>query len=249
MTELLASVLDAYGGRERWAALESITVEKTFGGVTWPLKHVSGLLDHSWATVELQRERTTFHAFTSPARTAVFTPDLVEIRESGSQRPVESLTAPRASFAGHQLETPWSQLQLVYFAGYAMWTYLTEPYSLTLPGVSTQEIEPWREGSETWRRLAVQYPSSIATHSPSQVLYVDSDGLIRRRDYSVEIIADVPSAQYIDGHEEVDGVVIATRRRVYGRDADNHPQLEPVIVSIDLDDITLQERLPQTVAS
>jgi hypothetical protein len=36
-------------------------------------------------------------------------------------------------------------LQLAYFAGYAMWTYLSEPYSLTLPGVHTEELGKWNE--------------------------------------------------------------------------------------------------------
>jgi hypothetical protein len=36
-------------------------------------------------------------------------------------------------------------LQLAYFSGFAKWTYLSEPVSLTLPGVQTEEIEPWTE--------------------------------------------------------------------------------------------------------
>ncbi|MFE3957521.1 hypothetical protein ACFXPS_25495 [Nocardia sp. NPDC059091] len=71
---------------------------------------------------------------------------------------------------------------MTYFSGYAMWTYLSEPYSLTLPGVYTEQLSTWHEQGETWRRLGVQYPDTIATHSPKQVLYIDPDGLIRRRD-------------------------------------------------------------------
>src|SRR5689334_10233503 len=44
---------------------------------------------------------------------------------------VEELLDPRASFAGHDLTTPWTRLQRAYFSGYAMWTYVTEPISLT----------------------------------------------------------------------------------------------------------------------
>jgi hypothetical protein len=38
---------------------------------------------------------------------------------------VEELLQPRESFKGHAVDTPWTRLQLAYFVGYAMWTYLT----------------------------------------------------------------------------------------------------------------------------
>jgi hypothetical protein len=46
---------------------------------------------------------------------------------------VEERANPRASFAGHVLETPWDRIQLAYFRGYAMWTYLTTPFVLPEP--------------------------------------------------------------------------------------------------------------------
>ncbi|MFD0327250.1 hypothetical protein ACFQZC_01160 [Streptacidiphilus monticola] len=36
------------------------------------------------------------------------------------------------------------------------------------------------------------YPDTVATHSPHQVLYIDDDGLIRRRDYQVDIAGGSP---------------------------------------------------------
>jgi len=44
-------------------------------------------------------------------------------------------------------------LQLAYFAGYAMWTYLNIPFLLAGPGVESEELETWQEAGETWRRL------------------------------------------------------------------------------------------------
>ena len=34
--------------------------------------------------------------------------------------------------------------QLAYFVGTAMWTYLTQPFTFTLPGFDTSELEPWQ---------------------------------------------------------------------------------------------------------
>jgi hypothetical protein len=32
------------------------------------------------------------------------------------------------------------------------------------PGVKSEELEPWQEAGETWRRLKVRLPTDIATH-------------------------------------------------------------------------------------
>jgi hypothetical protein len=32
---------------------------------------------------------------------------------------------------------------VAYFAGYAMWTYLTAPFSFTMPGFNTEELARW----------------------------------------------------------------------------------------------------------
>lgn len=237
MSDLLSSTLDACGGADRWREVSTISARKRFGGVTWSLKQVAGILDDGDVVVSVQQERTQFRPFTAPDRRLTFTPELVEVTAGGEV--VEKLPDPRASFAGHTLQTPWTPLQLGYFAGYAMWTYLTEPYSLTLPGVRTEEIGDWHEGGRTWRRLGVSYPPGIASHSADQVLYIDHDGLIRRRDYTVEVLGGVPGIHYVDDHRETGGIVVPRVRTVYGRGPDGRPEREPVIVSIALDDVVV----------
>jgi hypothetical protein len=38
---------------------------------------------------------------------------------------ITMFSALRNAFKGHAVDTPWTRLQLAYFVGYAMWTYLT----------------------------------------------------------------------------------------------------------------------------
>ncbi|MFF7756218.1 hypothetical protein ACFZCP_45250 [Streptomyces sp. NPDC007971] len=38
------------------------------------------------------------------------------------------------SFTGHDLSTPWDQLDRAHYNGYALWTYLTTPFLLAMPG-------------------------------------------------------------------------------------------------------------------
>jgi hypothetical protein len=73
--------------------------------------------------------------------------------------------APRDSFGGHQMNTPWDPLHRAYFNGEALWTYLTTPFLLAIDGVRVEEAEPWEEGPETWRVLRAHFPASIETHN------------------------------------------------------------------------------------
>ena len=99
-------------------------------------------------------------------------------------------------------------------------------------------MEPWEENEETWRRLKVKYPAHIATHCPEQVFYIDSNGLIRRHDYDVEVSANAPAVQYLDEYKEINGLIVATARKVYVRQEDNTPLLpDPLLISISLSEI------------
>ncbi|MGA5551040.1 hypothetical protein [Streptomyces pseudogriseolus] len=236
MSDLLTTVLDAHGGRARWEEADRITARQFFGGALWGLKGHPGALDDVEVVVDLKRQFVSQKPFFDADHHTSFTADRVAVETSGGDV-VEELTDPRASFAGHDLMTPWTRLQLAYFSGSAMWTYLAEPISLTFPGVRTEEIDPFTEEGEKYRRLRVVFPDDIATLSTEQVLYVDSDGLIRRRDYSVETAGNTPGAHFVSGHQEVDGLVIPTTREIYSRDENGNKVPEPLVVSVRLEDI------------
>ena len=49
-----------------------------------------------------------------------------------------------------------------------------------------------------------------------------------------------PGAHYIEGYEDVSGIMFPTKRRIFPRQADGTASPEPLVVSIDLSDITLK---------
>ena len=238
MTDLVTKTLQAYGGLDRWKELTSVSAHKRFGGAIWDIKQVPGIVDDGEITVWIKEQRTSLRPFTAPGLKTAYTPHRVGI-ETADGDLVEALDNPRASFEGHTLETPWTPLQLAYFTGYAMWTYTAEPFNLTFPGVRTEEGENWTENGQTWRRLHVSYPDTIATHSPHQVLYIDDDGLILRRDYQFDIAGGSPGAHYVSDFDEINGVIVPRTRMIYVRDEKNQPIPEQLVVSIELTDITL----------
>ena len=137
------------------------------GRLLWKLKGQEDTLKDVHLTVDLRREWASHRPFGQADRHSLFQPDRVAI-ETSDGHVVEERFNPRESFKGHVLETPWDHLQLAYFAGYAMWTYLNTPFLFALPGVETEEIEPWQENGEVWRRLKAKFPPNIATHSAEQ---------------------------------------------------------------------------------
>lgn len=240
MDALAQKIIDAHGGLETWSKFGSLTAHLAQGGALWALKGHAGKLDDTNVTVGLGEEWASHHPFGSSDRVTLFRPDKVEIKD-GTGQVLEILEAPRASFAGHTLETPWTEPQLAYFAGIAMWTYLNMPFLLAAPGVVSERLDDWHEKGETWQRLRVTFPKEIATHSTVQTLYVDDAGLLKRHDYDVEIAGNTPGAHYVTDYVEVQGIKFPTKRRIYPRQPDGQAMAEPLVVSIDLDHIALRQ--------
>ena len=238
MTPLVQKIIDAHGGLERWKSFSTLTAHLKQGGALWMLKGHAGRLDETNVTVGLTSEWASHHPFGAEGLVSRFQPDLVQLKDA-TGNVMEELADPRASFAGHTLETPWSQTQLAYFAGVAMWTYLNMPFVLAAPGVQVEEVGPWQEKGETWTQLKVTFPPVIASHSSVQTIYVDDAGLLKRHDYDVEIAGNTPGAHYIDGYVDVQGLKFPTIRRIFPRQPDGQSMVEPLVVSIDLSDIHL----------
>ncbi|GAA3045966.1 hypothetical protein GCM10010464_07770 [Pseudonocardia yunnanensis] len=239
MSDLVDLVIEAHGGMDRWNQLHEVRSHLIVGGITWAVKQQAGLLDDTNVRIELHEQFASHYPFGMPGLHSSVTADRVAIeRDSGEV--VAERRDPRAAFAGHVLETPWDELHLAYFAGYAMWTYLTAPFSFASPGFRTEELEPWEEEGRSWRRLKVTFPAHIATHSAEQVFYVGPDRLIRRHDYNAEVVGGGPAAHYSADHREFDGIVVATTRRVHPLAADGSVAPEPLLVSIDLGDVRFQ---------
>ena len=236
--DLAKLAIEAHGGLERWKRFTTLSVHGMNGGVLWGAKGKAGILDDVTVTVDLRDEKVSHWPFGSPDRRSRFEPQRVAL-EDASGKVIEELLQPRSSFKGHTLETPWSGLHLAYFAGCAMWTYLNSPFLLARPGVESEEVEPWQEAGETWRRLKVRFPADIATHSTEQTLYFDQDGLLKRHDYDVEISGGTAGAHYVSDLKEFSGILFPTKRRIFPRQPNGHSAPEPLVVSIDLDHLVL----------
>jgi len=61
----------------------------------------------------------------------------------------------------------------------------------------------------------------------------------RRHDYNVDIFGVAPGFNYASDCRDVDGIVFPTKRRVYAHEVERQPVNEPLLVKIDMAEITL----------
>jgi hypothetical protein len=236
MSELRDLVIDAHGGIERWNKVKTIEGDMSITGALWARKGWPDALKGVHVAADARDQWIGYRPFTGEGLRSSYTPDLTVI-ETRDGKPFKKRANPRAAFDGHTVETPWDDLNLAYFSGYAMWNYLNAPFIFALPGFTTEEIEPWHEDGERRRRLRVVFPDHIATHCPEQIFHINGEGLMCRMDYSAQVAGGVPTAHYISDHREFSGIKVATKRRALRRKPDGTALPEPVFVAIDIADI------------
>jgi hypothetical protein len=239
-SSLLDEAIEAHGGLKRWNELKSADIHCLVNGGVWGLKGVPGILTDFHYQIDLHQQSGRIPAFTQPDQRATFQADRVGI-ETNEGAVIEELLRPGASLEGQTLESKWNRLQLIYFVGYAIWSYMTTPFCFTMPGFATQEIEPWKQGNETWRRLKVTFPDYLARHSKEQIYFFGSDGLLRRHDYVAEPVTKERTAtHYMADYKQFDGITVPTRQRIYVLNPDGGYSPENLLVALDVEETSLR---------
>jgi hypothetical protein len=118
----------------------------------------------------------------------------------------------------------WTADDTAAFTAAALWTYVNLPFVLPTFAVDVDEQR---------QRVRIAIPDTIRTHSPRQTIHVDPSGLIARHDYTALAFGRLATAtQVLSEYIDVDGLVLATRRRVHPR---VWPQRHrPLLVWIDI---------------
>ena len=138
MNDLLGTVIEAHGGLERWNQLDSVSARLVQGGAMWGIKGQQGVLEDAFVRASLHQERESHHPFGARTGAARSRPSAWPSRPPAvkSSRHWTS-RAPRSLVT---LLRRHGQLQLAYFVGTAMWTYLTQPFTFALPGFKTRSL-------------------------------------------------------------------------------------------------------------
>jgi hypothetical protein len=238
MNDLLQLAVDAHGGLKRWDEISTIKVAASITGAIWFVKSQGDYLRDVVMTADTRKERLVTD-FPGQDKRFIFEPQRI-VMEKVDGTLIEARENPEKSFEGQVRETPWDDIHVAYFEGEALWTYLNTPFLYTQKGFATEEIAAIQVDGETWRRLKVTFPDHIKSHTREQISCFGPDGLLRRHDYTVDILGGATGLNYASEYRDVDGIIVPTKRRVYAYEGDYQVVPEPLLVKIDMSEITIK---------
>ena len=237
-TGLLQTVLAAHGGRAAWERVRCIAATLSSGGLAFSSHGQGSALLGLRVRVHPHARRVELAGYSGHGRTGLWTPDRVTIRDAGGN-PVADRDFPLRSFDRPAKLVRWDALDMLCFAGYALWNYLGFPFVLAEPGVAVAEAPSIL--APGGGRLVADFPSGFPTHSPRQVFHVDEVGHLLRHDYTADVIGRFATAAHLClAAEEADGFRFYTRRRVVPRFGENLVLPGPTLVWIELDDVKVE---------
>lgn len=237
---LLREVMNAHGGFAAWQRATTVRAVMSTGGVLFLMRTTRDVFRHTEVVVDLRSPHAELKEFPRAGCTGIFEPNRAWI-EGQDGKVLAERDNPRASFHGIAKQLHWDDLDSVYFAGYAVWNYITAPYLLCRNDVTSEEGASCDHKGETWRGLTTTFPESLPTHNARQVFYFDERAYLRRHDYHAEVIGPYAVASHFcDGHQTFGKAVFPTRRRVVPRTAGGKTLPFPTLVWIQVHDAELE---------
>ena len=185
--ELLNETIEAHGGRARWRRVEAITATLSSGGLAFQSRCQPNALKNLTIEVRPHDVAVTLADFVRPGWKGIWTPARAAIHDADG-RLVEERSDPRSHFRGLVNQVYWDKLDILTFAGYALWNYLSFPFLLDGPDVALIGADgPSQAGI---LRLDVRFAAGAPTHSAIQSFHIDPQRRLVQHDYVAEPIGD-----------------------------------------------------------
>ena len=235
---LLHEMMEAHGGRARWRKLDVIEASLSSGGFAFTYKLQPFALRNLKMSVNPHARQVVLRNFWHHGWCGIWTPMHVQIRDENDAL-VWERHDPRAQFARLPKQLRWDKLDILYFAGYALWNYLSFPFILDLAGVSVTEQAPLNERSS--HRLLATFDPSIPTHSATQSFHINARRQLVQHDYTADVLGSwAHAANCCLASEQVGGFRFYTRRKVYPLMGQRTVMPFPTLVWIELDDMSVR---------
>jgi hypothetical protein len=232
--QIVHEVIEAHGGIDYWNTLDAVEAEISARGFLFTAKR-RPVLQRVRMQAATREPRFSFFDFPNPGQSAeIIGNDEVRIIDREGTV-IARRENPRAVFQGLRRQFAWDDLDFIYFGGYATWNYLTTPFLLTRKGFAIEVLEPLRGDRHSLIRLKVTFPHDIPTHSPRQIFYFDDQRLLRRIDYTAEVVGRWARAAHLcEAYRTFDRLKAPTRRRVLPLLFGSKPLPGPILVELEV---------------
>jgi hypothetical protein len=232
MNTTAQKAIEVYGGQQRWSATDRLEAQFSARGLAFALKRRP-----PFKRVKLAMDVGRPHSRITPIGkdpdiTGVLDGPDVFLENAAGEVVAERINA-RRFFPGGKRLFFWDDLDMAYFANYAMWNYLALPALMLRHDIDWQELEPGL--------LEAIFPPELPTHSRLQRFRFDEDtGLLIQHDYTADIISRLAAAAHVVlAHAESDGICYTSKRRVTPRSGTGKPRRGPTLIAIDVHDFRL----------
>jgi len=238
---LIDEVLQAHGGRDLWIGVDRLVVEVSINGFLFTAK-MRRALKHVIIEASALDPSLVFRDYPAVGQRSELIGD-AEVRILGSDgSTLQGRSEPREAFHGLRRIFRWDDLDFAYFGGYAMWNYLVTPFIFLREGFTFEHLGQRETPAGTFTCLRATFPQDIPTHNRVQIFYFDASRLLRRVDYTAEVVGGwAHAAHFCDEYRDFSGLKFPTRRRVLPTMFKRVIGL-PTIVAIDIHDVRVRRR-------
>jgi hypothetical protein len=236
--QVVHSAIEAHGGMDYWNSLEALDVEISASGFLFTAKR-RPVLRHVRMRAATREARFSFFDFPKPGQTSELIGNSeVRILDSAGKI-VARRENPRAAFRGLRRQFVWDDLDFIYFGGYATWNYLTAPFLLARKGFVVEALDPLHGALAPLTRLLVTFPEDVPTHSRRQIFYFEDQRLLRRLDYTAEVVGGWAHAAHLcEDYRTFDRLKAPTRRRALPLLFGHKPMPGPTLVALEVHNIS-----------
>jgi hypothetical protein len=233
---LLDDAIEASGGSTRWNKLQRFTLHLSIKGTLLSRSGRGRQFKDLIAEGSTRTQSVRFTGLMQGEKSGTYQPDSVTIENLDGQV-LRTWLNPSLEFLGHASDPLGDDLHLVFFCGFSIWNYLTAPFLLARPNVTVEELSPWTENDQRWRRLRAFFPPDIVTSSPEQVFYFDENSLQRRTDHD---LFGRRVAHYSWAHQTFSDILIPTLRRSLALRPDETAHAKPILLDVEVFDATFE---------
>lgn len=224
--------ISAYGGTELWQSHKFIEAEVSVRGLAFTLKQ-RPFFEHAQIRMEIGRPFSKITPIVKDKNiSGILDGNDVRLENIHGITIAERKNARDFFPYGRRLFY-WDDLDMAYFANYALWNYFTLPHLLT------NKYLEWTEKSEGF--LQATFPDDFPTHNKVQDFHFDPfTGLLIQHNYTADIISRLAkAANVVVDHKKTENFIYPSSRCVTPRNSKGKALKRPILIDITLHNFRL----------